>query len=42
MAEKELGAKFDIRDFHGAVLQNGPLPLEMLGESVGAWLAGAR
>ena len=28
------GADFDVRDFHDAVLQNGPLPLEMLQERV--------
>ncbi len=28
------GADFDVRDFHDAVLRNGPLPLEMLQETV--------
>lgn len=29
-AKKELGAKFDIRDFHDVVLGNGPVPLSEL------------
>ncbi len=33
-AEQKLGAKFDVRDFHDAVLRNGTLPLELLGEQV--------
>ena len=35
------GASFDVRDFHDAVLRNGPLPLEMLEEQVGAYIAEA-
>lgn len=30
MAECELGSKFNIKDFHTAVLQFGPVPLDML------------
>lgn len=33
-AEQRLGAKFDIRDFHDAVLENGTLPLDLLSEEV--------
>ena len=33
-AQQKLGAKFDIRDFHDAVLQNGTLPLDLLREEV--------
>jgi uncharacterized protein (DUF885 family) len=29
-AEKKLGPKFDVRDFHDAVLRDGTLPLELL------------
>lgn len=29
-AEKSLGAKFDIREFHDVILRNGALPLELL------------
>ncbi|MEZ0495359.1 DUF885 family protein [Sphingomonas sp. IW22] len=38
-AEKELGAKFDIRDFHEAVLANGMMPLEVLEQVVGDYIA---
>ena len=31
-AEKKLGAKFDMRDFHDVILRDGVLPLELLGE----------
>jgi uncharacterized protein (DUF885 family) len=31
-AEKGLGEKFDVRDFHDVILRDGVLPLEMLGE----------
>ena len=41
-AEKELGAKFDIREFHDVVLRNGGLPLEMLEEEVNSYIAGGR
>ena len=33
-AEKELAGRFDIREFHDAVLRNGNLPMEMLEEIV--------
>jgi uncharacterized protein (DUF885 family) len=33
-AQKELGKKFDIRDFHECVLGSGPLPLEVLEQHV--------
>ena len=35
------GAEFDVRDFHDAVLRNGPLPLEMLQEQVGDYIGRA-
>lgn len=38
-AEKELGKKFDIRKFHDAVLAEGVLPLDVLDERIGAWIA---
>lgn len=37
-AEKELGAKFDLRKFHNAVLDNGPLPLPVLSEQITGWI----
>jgi len=38
-ARKELGAKFDIRVFHDAVLDQGPLPLDMLETKINVWIA---
>lgn len=38
-AEKTLGARFDIREFHDAVLRNGTLPLDLLEEQVTAYIA---
>jgi uncharacterized protein (DUF885 family) len=38
-AEKTLGPKFDIREFHDAVLRDGRLPLDLLSEQVHAWIA---
>ncbi len=38
-AEKQLGPKFDIRDFHDAVLRDGTLPLDLLAEQVHSYLA---
>ena len=40
-AERELGARFDLRDFHDAVLRGGPMPLDLLEREVGRWI-GAR
>ncbi len=41
-AEAQLGARFDIRAFHDAILRNGPLPLDLLEQEVLAWLSDAR
>ena len=38
-AEKALGPKFDIRAFHDAVLDEGGLPLDVLGRRVDAYIA---
>ena len=38
-AEKQLGPKFDIREFHDAVLRDGTLPLDLLSEQVKGWMA---
>lgn len=38
-AEKALGAKFDIREFHDAVLDEGGLPLELLSKRIDAYIA---
>lgn len=41
-AEKALAKRFDIRDFHEAVLANGALPLDVLEEQVDAYIAAKR
>jgi len=41
-AEQTLGSRFDIRDFHDAVLRNGALPLDLLEQQVDAYVAGAK
>jgi len=38
-ASKELGARFDVRKFHNAVLDDGPLPLDLLESRINAWIA---
>jgi uncharacterized protein (DUF885 family) len=40
-ARARLGAAFDIRDFHSAVLDHGSLPLPVLGQVVADWAASA-
>ncbi|MGI9455436.1 MAG: DUF885 family protein [Aeoliella sp.] len=37
-AETELADEFDIRQFHDAVLGSGAVPLDVLEESVRAWI----
>jgi uncharacterized protein (DUF885 family) len=37
-ATKELGPAFDLREFHDAVLLEGPLPLTVLESQVNAWI----
>jgi uncharacterized protein (DUF885 family) len=39
-AEQKLGSKFDIREFHDAVLRNGTLPLDLLEEEIDAYIDG--
>ena len=36
-AQAALGTKFDLRDFHEAVLGAGPLPMDLLRQRVQAW-----
>jgi uncharacterized protein (DUF885 family) len=37
-AEKRLGAKFDVRKFHDAVIENGAVPLNVLEEHMKRWM----
>ena len=41
-ATEALGADFDIRDFHDAVLINGGLPLDMLDDAVDRYIDSVR
>jgi uncharacterized protein (DUF885 family) len=41
-AQKELGGRFDIRAFHDAVLDQGPLPLDVLETEIDSWIAGQK
>ena len=41
-ATRELGPSFDLREFHDAVLLNGPLPLTVLEKQVNAWIEGKK
>ncbi len=38
-AEKALGAKFDIREFHREVLKDGSVPLDVLEGKINRWIA---
>ena len=39
-AKTLMGPRFDIRGFHDTVLENGPVPLDLLGDLVREWAAG--
>ncbi|MFI9387276.1 DUF885 domain-containing protein [Kutzneria sp. NPDC052558] len=39
LAESTLGDRFDIRDFHEAVLAEGPVPMSLLADIVTGWLS---
>ena len=38
-AKQALGSRFDIRAFHDAVLDEGPLPLDLLDARINLWIA---
>lgn len=41
-AEAELGTAYDIRAFHDVILTSGPVPLSIMEENVGQWIAARR
>jgi uncharacterized protein (DUF885 family) len=41
-AERTLGSKFDVKEFHDVVLLGGSMPLEILEARVDRWLAAKR
>ena len=41
-AERELAARFDVRDFNDAVIRDGRLPLDLLTEQIDRFIAAAR
>jgi len=38
-AQKELGSKFDIREFHDQIIDSGALPLDVLQTQINDWIA---
>ena len=41
-AERALGARFDVKDFHDRVLADGAVPLPLLREKIERWIAATR
>jgi uncharacterized protein (DUF885 family) len=37
-AEKALGPKFDIKQFHALVLNDGPMPMTMVEQRIDGWI----
>ncbi|HET7377206.1 MAG TPA: DUF885 family protein, partial [Anaerolineae bacterium] len=42
LAARELGAKFDVREFHAVLLRQGALPLDLLETVVKSWIGEAQ
>ncbi|HJS12699.1 DUF885 domain-containing protein [Sphingopyxis sp.] len=42
LAQKALGAKYDLRDFDNVVVEGGNVPLDVLAQNVDAYVAGAK
>jgi uncharacterized protein (DUF885 family) len=38
-AESKLGPRFDVKDFHAVVIDNGSMPLAVLEKQVDEWIA---
>lgn len=41
-AEKELGNKFDIKQFHNQVLESGSIPLKLLEDKINVWIEASK
>jgi len=41
-AQNELGAKFDVREFHSQVLRDGAVPMDVLSAKIDRWIAGRK
>jgi uncharacterized protein (DUF885 family) len=41
-AQQELGDKFDVREFHGQVLRDGALPMDVLSAKIDRWIESQR
>jgi len=41
-AKKQLGSKFDVREFHNQVLNTGALPLTVLEKKIDDWIAASK
>ncbi|MEL6544599.1 MAG: DUF885 domain-containing protein [Myxococcota bacterium] len=41
-AERELGARFDVREFHDELLRHGPMPMQTLSQRIDSWIEAKR
>src|SRR4030095_5067273 len=41
-AQKELGPRFDLRQFHDEILRNGPVPFDVLDAQIQDWVSAQR